>query len=83
MIFQYGYSYWTLPYSWITTIGLTSSSLGDSEVIIAFTSAQGQPETVSFRLSKQMALTAVSSLSARSGKPIVFWRVQQNRLKSK
>jgi hypothetical protein len=74
MIFSYDGSFWALPYSWITNIRLTDVPLGYSLMTVAFEGARGEDETVTFRLSRQMALVAASNLSARSGAPITYIR---------
>jgi len=74
MIFSYDGSYWALPYSWITNIKLTDVPLGFSLMTVTFEGARGEDETVTFRLSRQMALVAASNLSARSSAPIAYIR---------
>jgi TonB family protein len=74
LTFRYGDSHWTLPYLWISQIQY-ADNLPEGDLVILTVSEPGQkPGTVTFRLTRKMALSAASSLSARSGTPVDFTR---------
>jgi TonB family protein len=74
LTFLYSDSHWTLPYSWISQIQYVDS-LPEGDLVILTVSEPGQkPQTLTFQLTRKMALSAASSLSARSGTPVDFTR---------
>lgn len=74
LAFRYGDSHWTLPYGWITEMKYDDTQQGGDLLSINFSETAGQPQTITFRLARSVALSAAAALSSRSGKPIEFAR---------
>jgi hypothetical protein len=72
LIFRYDNGHWTLPYSWITQIRYVSSLPGGDLVTITYSEPDKRPQTLTFQLPRHMALSAASTLSARTDKPVDF-----------
>ena len=75
LVFGYGSSHWLVPYPLITRVEYVSSA--DQTFLIIKFSGLRNDEAVTFRLSSRLALTTVSNLSARTGKPIDFVNLQE------